>query len=340
MSQDLPYFSRIGKGELFISAPNDAEHIIAFQEVIPDATYDNILEEWRVPWDGNDIAPYLDKISKIANQRNVTRTHDGKISTLGVTYGYAQVSEDEGAEVQIDALRQHGIPDDNIFLDKLGPRNSTRPKLDDCLNKIQAGDVLVVRDFNRIGRSLKQFVLALREIKEKGAYIKSLDEEIDTSDPYFSKFIEFVGYAGDFEQKAVGIRTKAGLKAAVQKAGRVGGRKRLITKDKVEMMATLFLNGMNISEVAKLVGVSRAAIYRNIPGGPKAILDAYQTGGQPAVDKFVNTISEKLASTKYDSLQEKVVYLHKIKKETIQNISNITGLNIKTVRQYIQDSEQ
>jgi len=340
MSHQAPYYSRTGREELFISAPNDAVHIYAFQMVIPDAVYDNILEEWRTPWKEGDINSILVKLHEVAADKSKSEVQRSSLPNSGKVYGYAQVSDEEGAESQIDTLRNYDIQDENIFLEKLGPRNSSRPILEQCLSTITQGDTLVVSNLNRVGRSLKQFVITLRDIEEKGAFIKSLDEGIDTSNPYYSKFIEFVGYAADFEQKAVGIRTKAGLKAAAKIGGRRGGRKRSITTETIKMIATLVVNGMALTEVAQLVGTSRAAIYRNIPGGPKAILDAFHLGGQPAVDAFIESISVKLPSTQAEKLKDKVLYLYNVKKESIQEISNRTGLNIKTARQYIQDSDQ
>jgi DNA invertase Pin-like site-specific DNA recombinase len=63
----------------------------------------------------------------------------------GRSLGYARVStDDQDLTLQIDALSRHGIPESNIFTDKLSGARSDRPGLTECLAALQPGDILVV----------------------------------------------------------------------------------------------------------------------------------------------------------------------------------------------------
>lgn len=59
-------------------------------------------------------------------------------------------------------------------------------------------------------------------------------------------------------------RTKAGLEAA-KRAGRVGGRKRLMTPSKVDAARKLLDTGTPPKDVANTIGVSVATLYRHLP---------------------------------------------------------------------------
>jgi len=66
------------------------------------------------------------------------------------------------------------------------------------------------------------------------------------------------------ERELIAERTKAGLEAA-KKLGRVGGRKRKMTKSKIISAKKLLDSGISPKDVAQNLGVSLATLYRWIP---------------------------------------------------------------------------
>jgi DNA invertase Pin-like site-specific DNA recombinase len=61
------------------------------------------------------------------------------------TIGYARVSTgDQDVSLQLDALRQAGCADDQIFLDVASGTHTTRPGLEACLQALAPGDTLIV----------------------------------------------------------------------------------------------------------------------------------------------------------------------------------------------------
>ena len=67
------------------------------------------------------------------------------------------------------------------------------------------------------------------------------------------------------ERELVAERTKAGL-AAAKALGRIGGRKRKMTKSKIESAKKLLISGALPKDVAHNLGVSVPTLYRWIPG--------------------------------------------------------------------------
>lgn len=58
-----------------------------------------------------------------------------------------------------------------------------RTYLERCLKELKAGDVLVVWKLDRLGRSLRDLIALLDDLKARGVAFRSLTEAIDTATP-------------------------------------------------------------------------------------------------------------------------------------------------------------
>lgn len=79
--------------------------------------------------------------------------------------GYARVSKSDGSQVldlQIDALKNAGVKEENISFDKISGTKEQRDGLDNCLKALREDDVLVVYKLDRLGRNLKHLMLPLQ----------------------------------------------------------------------------------------------------------------------------------------------------------------------------------
>ena len=69
-------------------------------------------------------------------------------------YGYVRVSTKEQNELrQVLALREAGIADRNIFLDKQSGKDFERQNYKKLIRKIKSGDTLVIKSIDRLGRN-------------------------------------------------------------------------------------------------------------------------------------------------------------------------------------------
>lgn len=92
-------------------------------------------------------------------------------------YGYARVStKEQNEERQLIALREFGLHDDQIILDKQSGKNFARCGYQRLLRKLKSGDTLVVKSIDRLGRNYEEILEQWRVItKKKGAVIVVLD---------------------------------------------------------------------------------------------------------------------------------------------------------------------
>ena len=93
------------------------------------------------------------------------------------TYGYIRVSSrDQNEDRQLIALKEVGIPEKCIYLDKQSGKDFNRPQYKRLLRKIKAGDTLVIKSIDRLGRNYEEILEQWRVLtKERGADIVVLD---------------------------------------------------------------------------------------------------------------------------------------------------------------------
>lgn len=92
-------------------------------------------------------------------------------------YGYVRVSsKDQNEARQLVAMREAGIEDKNIFLDKQSGKNFDRPAYKNLLGKLKPHDVIFVKSIDRLGRNYDEILEQWRLIvKERKADIVVLD---------------------------------------------------------------------------------------------------------------------------------------------------------------------
>lgn len=94
--------------------------------------------------------------------------------------GYAHVSTFEQIlDLQRDALNATGCK--RIFTDTASGARSDRSGLQQALDYVREGDVLVIWRLDRLGRSLKYLIEIMTILNERGIGFKSLTEQIDTT---------------------------------------------------------------------------------------------------------------------------------------------------------------
>ena len=173
--------------------------------------------------------------------------------------GYARVSTtDQDLALQLDALAKVGCA--RVFEDKASGAKADRPGLAAALGFVREGDILTVWKLDRLGRSLPHLIEAVNALETRGVSFRSLTEAIDTTTPGGRLVFHIFGALGQFERDLIRERTRAGLDAAAAR-GRQGGRKPVMTEEKLRRAQTLLVQGLTVREVAARIKVGKTALY-------------------------------------------------------------------------------
>ncbi len=184
--------------------------------------------------------------------------------------GYARVSKSDNSQVldlQIDALTNAGVNEENIYTDKISGSKDERPGLENCLKALRQDDVLVVYKLDRLGRNLKHLIQTVEDLTKRKIGFKVLSGQgvnIDTTTPAGKMIFSIFGALAEFERELIIERTKAGLQAA-RARGRVGGRKFNLTKAQVRLAEASMKNrDTSVAELCKELKITRATLYKYI----------------------------------------------------------------------------
>lgn len=178
-------------------------------------------------------------------------------------YGYARVStDDQNAALQLEALKRAGCK--TVFKDQ-GTSGATtkRPALLRCLKTLQQGDTLIVWKLDRLGRSLRDLITMLDELRRHGVKFHSLTEHIDTATPTGRAMWQMIGVLAELERSLITERTLAGVKAAKDRGVKFGRRAKL-SKQQVAHAIKLINAGDRATDVADTFSVSKSTLYREI----------------------------------------------------------------------------
>jgi DNA invertase Pin-like site-specific DNA recombinase len=173
-------------------------------------------------------------------------------------YGYARVSSlSQSTEVQVSRLKAVGC--DVVREEAVSGRSRIgRTELETILECIRAGDALVVVKLDRLGRSTRDVLNLVHELESKGAALRVLEPEIDTSRPEGRIILTTLSMVAEMELTFIKERQRAGIEAAKAK-GIYKGRKRSIDRDAV---CKLHKEGIGATEIARRLGIGRASVYK------------------------------------------------------------------------------
>jgi len=177
-------------------------------------------------------------------------------------YGYARVSKDDQTPaLQLAALKKAGCK--KVFRDDgIGGETTKRPALLRCLKKLEPGDTLIVWKLDRLGRSLRDLITMLDDLKGREIKFRSLTEHIDTATPTGRAMWQMIGLLAELERSLISERTRAGVRAA-QRRGVKFGRKRKLSPEQLEHARELIDKGERDRQgIADLFKVSRTTLYR------------------------------------------------------------------------------
>ena len=187
-------------------------------------------------------------------------------------YGYVRVSStDQNEDRQMIALREAGVPEKNIFMDKLSGKNFERPQYKKMIKKLDDNSVLFVKSIDRLGRNYKDLNEQWRIItKEKGTDIVVIDmplldtrREKNLLGTLISDIVlALLSYVAENERMNIKQRQAEGI-AAAKARGVKFGRPPLRLPDNFHQVHKEWREGkMSVTQEAKACGLPQSTFFR------------------------------------------------------------------------------
>ncbi|MHB9023427.1 MAG: recombinase family protein [Armatimonadota bacterium] len=104
-------------------------------------------------------------------------------------------------------------------------KNTKRAGIQGLLTDMRAGlvDVIVVYKFDRLSRSMLDFLQLIKEFDERNVVLVSVSQKIDTSGPTGRLFLQILAAFGEFERELISGRTKDKMQAMRKRGTYIGG---------------------------------------------------------------------------------------------------------------------
>ena len=176
--------------------------------------------------------------------------------------GYVRVSTQEQNEGrQTEAFSNMGI--EKVYIDKQSGKNINRPQLVEMLAYIRDGDIVVVESISRLARNTRDLLDIVEKIKNKGAALISLKENIDTDSVSGKFMLTIFGAMAELEREYILQRQKEGIDAA-KKQGKYTGRKPK-QHPGFDKVCDKWRNGeITAVKAASLLNMSKSTFYRKV----------------------------------------------------------------------------
>ncbi len=191
---------------------------------------------------------------------------------MGEIYGYVRVSTKEQKEDrQLLALREAGVPEGHIFLDKQSGKDFQRTNYQRMLKKLKEDDLLYVKSIDRLGRNYEEIQEQWRALtKEKCVDIVVLDMPIldtrrgkDLLGTFLSDIVlQVLSFVADNERKNIRQRQKEGIEAAKLRGVRFGRPRTPMPDNFVQVYKRWSLKEITGEQAAKLCNITSSTFYR------------------------------------------------------------------------------
>lgn len=187
-------------------------------------------------------------------------------------YGYVRVStKEQNEQRQMIALRDFGIPDKHIFVDKQSGKDFERTNYKRMLRKVKCGDTIVIKSIDRLGRNYDDILAQWRILtKEKQVAIVVLDmpllntmQDRDLTGTLIADIVlQLLSYVAQTEREFIRQRQAEGI-AAAKKQGVQFGRRPMEHPAAFDELSTLWENHeISARAAAKQLGITHSTFLR------------------------------------------------------------------------------
>ena len=189
-------------------------------------------------------------------------------------WGYARVSStDQNEDRQMMALIEAGVPESNIFIDKLSGKDFNRPEYQELVSNIEAGDLLYIMSIDRLGRNYDEIQKQWRILtKETGADICVLDMPLldtrtckDLMGTFIAELVlQILSFVAHSERDNIRKRQAQGIAAARAKGKHLGRPEKPMPENFGMLVKQWERHKMTLDDLLKECGISEATFYRRL----------------------------------------------------------------------------
>jgi len=187
-------------------------------------------------------------------------------------YGYVRVSsKDQNEARQMTAMREFGVEESNIVVEKQSGKDFQRPLYRALIERMNPGDVLVVKSIDRLGRNYNEVLDQWSELtKVRHISIVVLDmsmldtrDENDLTRMLISDIVlQVLSYVAEKERENIRQRQAEGIAAAKARGTQFGRRRIKMPKGFVKLAQKWKNNEITAQEAADQLGLSRQTFSR------------------------------------------------------------------------------
>ena len=188
-------------------------------------------------------------------------------------------------ERQIDALTAIGIAPENIYVDKKSGATTDRPGLTALIGYARDGDVIVVHTLDRLGRTVRDTLNLIHDLRERGVGVRNLADPIrvDSSnpeDPMAQLAVVLLALFGQMERTYT-LERAAHARAVATAKGRRVGRPTVVSEAQLAYAIQLRESGSTVPEIVAKTGLARSTLYRHLPPRP---VETVTAAGVPPIE--------------------------------------------------------
>ena len=176
--------------------------------------------------------------------------------------GYARTSTTEqvaGLEAQRRDLKEAGCT--KLFEEQVSSV-AKRDQLEALFEFIRDEDVVVVTKLDRLARSMRDLMEIVDRIERKGASLRILAMNLDTSTPTGKLMLNVLGSVAQFEREMMLERQREGI-AKAKGEGKYKGRQPT-ARNKADEIRTMKAKGFTAEEIGVSLGISTRSVFRHL----------------------------------------------------------------------------
>lgn len=193
---------------------------------------------------------------------------------MGKSYGYVRVSsKDQNEERQMVAMKQAGVPDQNIFVDKQSGKSFDRPEYLKLKEMLKEGDLVYILSIDRLGRNYEeiqnQWRVLTKEIKVDICVIDMPLLDTRNGKDLMGTFIadlvlQILSFVADNERTNIRKRQEQGIAAAKANGVRFGRPETPVPDNFGEIVKKWEKGKLKFAEAIKECDMSQATFYRRL----------------------------------------------------------------------------